>query len=278
MKAMDRLAAANPIAEGAQPPADLLVLITSNQPAPLIEPVRRRTRRFTLRGLFAILAALVLLGGVSWAATGVDPVDRLERLWGIDRNAGVSVDATGYGLEEFGVLEPMTEERFDEMPEMLKFWLAATATRPERPPPGALDGNLKHRMIQSPREIAGWGLTTTDDGRKAAVVSMNGWVCIVFDSYRGGSCGPLGRIERKGLSVVTNPGSGKPRWMLGLVTDEVASLRFERPGFGPIVLKDNVFDVTGLPEQRSFILGLDEDGKVVTRIFVSRKLQPRGGD
>ncbi len=276
MKSMERLAAANPTGEEQQPPADLMARIISTAPAPPMKPVRRRARRFTLRGFSALLAALALLGGVSWAATGVSPVDRLERIWGIDRNAGLSVDQTGYGLEEFAVLEPMTDERFAEMPEMLKFWLAATATRPERPPPGALDGTFRRRMIQSPREIAGWGVTTTDGGQKASVVSMNGWICIVYDRNRGGSCGPLGRIERRGLTVITNPGAGQPRTMLGLVSDEVASLRFESDGFGPIELKNNVFDVTGLPKRRSRILGLDEEGRVVTRIFVSRELRPGG--
>lgn len=264
-----QLLAADPSDRAFTPAEDLLSEIRQGptDPAP-----RRRLWHQLSRGAAVLIAALVVGGAVAWATTGTSPLDRLGRLTGIDRNAGLSVDRTGYGLDDFSILEPMTPERFEEMPERLKYWLALVVSRPNRPPPGPVPENFQRRMIQSPRQIAGWGETTTDGGKRVAVVSMNGKICMVSDGFGGGSCERVARIAKRGMSITTYDGIDRPRTMLGLVTDDVVSLRFSQPGFGPIDLKDNVFDVTGLPIRRSSILGLDKDGAVVTRIFVSRQL------
>jgi hypothetical protein len=240
-----------------------------------VEPAPRRQRHFwrrLSRGAAVLIAALVVGGAVAWATTGTSPLDRLERIWGIDRNAGLSVDETGYGLDDFSILEPMTDETFDELPERLKFWLAIVRAHPSLIPDDSVDGGFRRRWIQEPRQIAGWGETTTDGGERVAVVSMNGKICMINDGFGAGSCESVARISKRGMSITTYDGVERPRTMLGLVTDDVVSLKFKQAGYGPIELKDNVFDVTGLPIRRSWILGLDQDGAVVTRIFVSRQL------
>lgn len=270
----NRLIAADPATGDSSPPPDLFGQIVSLPPE--AAPGRGRFRRWFSRGAVTILVALLVGGAVSWAA-GVDPIDQWERLWGLKRDTGLTSSSSEYGRAEFSVLEPMTGDPVEVLPERLKFWLAFARSKSTPIPPGTRpDDFTGPRLTQRPRQVAGWGEITTDGGELVSVVSMNDSICLVYDRYHGGSCEPIEKIARSGITVTASPGGGQPRTMLGLVTDEVATLRFKEPGFGDISLKDNVFDVTGLPGNRSWILGLDDDGSVVTRILVNREFDPRG--
>jgi hypothetical protein len=227
--------------------------------------------------MLATLAALVIGSGLAWATSGVDPIDRLERIWGIDRNAGVSIDGSGYGLEEFSILEPMTDGTFEDMPERLKFSLAAIGSRLAPPPEGPIPDGFRRYWIQEPRQIAGWGITTTGGGdgvpsENVAVVSMNGRICFFMDRFGASSCGSINEVARKGLSTTVSDDPPGTRWTIGLVTDQVRTLSIDYPGFGEVPIRDNVFHATDLPEDRFFFLGKDENGSVVTRIFVSKPI------
>ena len=270
-----QLLAADPSTRSFEPAPGLLEEIRQVPIQPSAGRPSRVWRRLS-RGAGVILAVLFIGGTVSWATTGVSPIDHMQRIWGIDRNADLSVDESGFGLDRFSVLKPMTQDGFDEMPERLKFWLALAQSHPKKPPPGPRDESWRPGLVQAPRELAGWGMTKTDGGETVAVVSMNRNICMVYDRFHGGGCEPVRQIARRGMTITANPGGDQPRTMLGLVTDDVATLRFERRAFGEIPLRDNVFDVTGLPVNRSYILGLDKDGAVVTRIFVSRELDHHG--
>ncbi len=275
MKRINRLVKANPVPGGAEPPEDLFRLITNTGSAPEARATRR-FRHHAIRGLLAALAVLVVGSGVAWATGGIDPVERLERIWGIDRDAGFSVDKTGYGLQEFSVLEPMTHEKFDEMPDRLKFTLATVRTRPSLIPDDSVDGGFRRKWIQLPRQVAGWGKTTTAGGNgvppeDVAVVSMNGRVCFFWGGYEGGSCGSVGEISGKGLSTSVNGFPAGTRWAIGLVTDQVASLWIDYPGYGEVPVKDNIFQATDIPDERFFLIGRDDEGSIVTRILVGSR-------
>ena len=275
-----RLRSADPAPTTAVPPKDLLASIMRSQREQ--RTTRRRRRR--LRGilnLLAVLAAMVVVGyGVAWATTGTSPLDRFERMMGLDRNAGLSVGESAYGLGHFSILEPMTDRGLDELPERLKHWLLLPRmVLPKAPPAGprANDPNWKSYVKQKPGRIGAWGETTTDLGDKVAVVSMNGKVCIVFDRYHGGDCGTIKQVERRGLATTMRTGESTT-WSgtVGLVTDRVATLEIDYPGYGEVPIHDNVFRVADIPTDRFYLLGRDQDGKVVTRIFVAREFIPRG--
>lgn len=132
----NQLLEADPSTATFVPAEDLLDRIKSMPVDPQSTRRRRGNQSRLFRGALVIIAAIVIGGSVSWAAGGIDPVDRLEHIFGIDRNAGLSADPSGYGLESFSILKPATGDLANELPERLKFWLAAARSRPAPPLPG----------------------------------------------------------------------------------------------------------------------------------------------
>jgi len=162
----------------------------------------------------------------------------------------------------------MTEDRIDQLPKRLEFSIAALRSHPAPPEERAV-----HRMVLSPGRISGWGSTTTIGGNGVPsmdvdVVAMNGRICLIWKANLGGNCEQAGTVRRRGISQTVYDDRFPVRFTSGLVSDEVASLRLNRPGFGRIPVHDNVFQLNGGPSKPSFLIGRNRVGEVVTKIYV----------
>lgn len=272
-----KLIAADPSRRSIKPDDELLTRIRRQS----FDSVPRRPRRFwqrLSRGAAVVIAALIIGGTVSWAATGTSPTERFNRIFGLDPEAGLSVDESAYGLDRFSILEPMTARRIGEMPATLKQWLLMVRVIPPKPPPvgpKANDQDWNSYVTQEPGRIGAWGSTTLETGERVDVVSMNGQVCVIFDRFHGGNCGTVNDVERTGIATTMRE-NAHPFFegTIGLVPDNVVSLRIDYPGFGEVPIQDNVFRAEDIPHDRFFILGEDEAGTVVTRVYVSKPITP----
>ncbi|MFN8141720.1 MAG: hypothetical protein U0R29_05210 [Solirubrobacterales bacterium] len=262
--AFNRLVASNPVGRPASPPDGLLETILTSPSNHM--PSRRGIRRWLIRGSLVMIAALVVGGSVSWATTGVDFLDRIEGIWGIDSGSGLSSDPSGFGLEQISVLEPMSEEGIDELPERLNLSLVGARSQPVH-----RDGELK--LALSPGRISGWGHTTTVGGngvpsQRVDVASMNGQICVAWTEVLLSRCGSLKETRERGLSITLSGDSADQRWTSGLVSDEIVSLRLMDQGQAEVPIRDNVFQFNEMPREQTFLLGRDQNGSVVTRILI----------
>lgn len=237
------------------------------------------TSRSTIRlliasGMFATIAMVAFLaGGVTKASAGNGncPRSGFDKAWDVYPGKGIHAVDTGYGIGRFSILEPMTTDRIEEMPCALKSWLAGASVdyqkiRERRS--GSTNGNAHPRLPIKPRLIAAWGSTTLGSGERADVVSMNGKICLI-QRLHVGNCRKIGRIEATGMATTTyDGGSSESARTVGLVPDNVVSMTIEYPGFGEVPIKDNVFETTGNPGRRFFIIGRDPTGAVTTSVYV----------
>lgn len=235
-----------------------------------------KVRLMIFGGMLAALAILgVILAGGTQASpgTGKCPRTGFEKAWDVYPGKGLHAVDTGYGVDRFSILEPMTAARLKELPCGLRSWLAAASVdyrkiRQRR-------NKTKNRQVTPrlpirPRLIAAWGHTTTGSGERVDVVSLNGKICLI-ESLHVGNCRKVRRIETTGMASTTRYGKSEDdARTVGLVPDNVVSMTIEYPGFGEVPIVDNVFETTGNPDDRFFIIGRDARGAVVTSIYVRR--------
>jgi hypothetical protein len=225
-------------------------------------------------GVLAALSSLAVLlagGTKSWAATGSCPRTGFEKAWGVHPGKGLHAVDSGYGLDRFSILERMTTDRLKELPCGLKSWLALARVdhRKSRLRRSSPTGQHRSpRLIVRPRLIAAWGHTTLSTGERVDVVSLNGKICLI-ERFHVGNCGKIRRIETTGMASTMRHGKqADTARTVGLVPDNVVSMTLEYPGFGEVPVKDNVFETTGNPDHRFFIIGRDASGAVVTSVYV----------
>ena len=270
---MNRLTASNPAPGKLEPPPGLFTRITAAPTSWKQRP--SRVRKNVTRGTLALLIALVVGGGVSWATSGEGIVARFERLWGIDVDSGLSSDSSGYGLGEFSILEPMSDDRIEQLPSEVNQSLVGARALPVRGP----NGDLKLHL--NPGHISAWGHTSTIGGngmpsQPVDVVSMNGKICAVWSQAFLAYCGTLKEARKEGLSISSNDEPSGIQWTSGAVTDEVKTLRLKGYAGVEVPLKDNFFQLNFAPKKQTVLLGLDENGSVVTRILIPGR--PSGSD
>jgi len=219
----------------------------------------------------SILAVLLAGGTKSWAATGNCPRTGFEKTWGVYPNKGLHAVGSGYGLDRFSILEPMTADRLKELPCGLKSWLALARVdhrKSRMGRSGSTDQRKSPRLVIRPRLVAAWGHTTLSTGERVDVVSLNGKICLI-ERFHVGNCGKIRRIETTGMASTTRHGkSADAARTVGLVPDNVISMTLEYPGFGAVPVKDNVFETAGNPDHRFFIIGRDASGAMVTSVYV----------
>ncbi|MDQ5894317.1 MAG: hypothetical protein QG596_578 [Actinomycetota bacterium] len=221
----------------------------------------------------AILAVLLAGGTNAWAATENCPRTGFEKAWGIYPGKGLHAVDTDYGVDRFSILEPMTTDRLKDLPCGLKSWLAFARVDHQKSrllrSKSVKKGNTP-RLVVRPRLIAAWGHTTLSTGERVDVVSLNGKICLI-ERFHAGNCGKISRIETTGMAATTKYGeSADTARTVGLVPDNVVSMTLEYPGFGDVPIKDNVFETSGNPDHRFFIIGRDAAGAVVTSVLVRR--------
>lgn len=223
--------------------------------------------------LITVLAILLAGGTKAWGATENCPRTGFEKAWGVYPGKGLHAVDTGYGVDRFSILEPMTTDRLKELPCGLKSWLAFARVDHQKSrllrSKSVRDGNTR-RLIVRPRLIAAWGHITLSTGERVDVVSLNGKICLI-ERFHAGNCGKIGRIATTGMATTTKYGeSADTARTVGLVPDNVVSMTLEYPGFGDVPIKDNVFETSENPDHRFFIIGRDAAGAVVTSVFVRR--------
>ncbi len=218
-----------------------------------------------------ILAVLLAGGTKAWAATGNCPRTGFEKAWGVHPSKGLHAVATGYGIDRFSILEPMTKNRLKELPCGLRSWLALARVdhrKNRQRRSGSTKQQKSPRLTIRPRLIAAWGHTTLSSGERVDVVSMNGKICLI-ERFHGGNCAKIRRIETTGMATTTMYGkSADTVRTVGLVPDNVVSMTLEYPGFGEVPIKDNVFETARNPDHRFFIIGRDATDAVVTSVYV----------
>lgn len=220
---------------------------------------------------FVILAVLLAGGARASAATGDCPRTGAEKAWGVYPSRGLHAIDTGYGIDRFSILEPMTNDRLDELPCSLRNWLELASVdyrKMRQRRASSKNKRVTPRILIKPRLIAAWGHTTLDSGLRVDVVSMNGKICLI-ERMHGGNCGKIPYIETTGMASTTHFGkTADTERTVGLVPDNVVSMTLEYPGFGEVPIKDNVFETNDNPDDRFFIIGRDANGAVVTSAYI----------
>lgn len=243
---MKRLRSANPFPEDPPP--------TKSSPDAL---------RRTGQALLVLVGVLVIGAGAAWAAGGIDPV---SSIFGDD----VEVIDSDHGLEQFSVLEPATQEKFDDLPRDLAFRVFAIAVRNTivvntRNGDEPFDENGRSRSKDFdpiPAEISAIGRGETSSGTGVTVMVIEGDFCFYLSLRGPSNCASLEEIQDTALvGAEGEPGNRKLSRMYGLVTDDVASIEIEGSGLPPTPVSDNAFDIRNVkPNGEMRLVGLDANG------------------
>ncbi len=255
--------------------SELIEWMRQANPEP-VEPVTATPRRSVLRrcgqALLALAAIVVVGTGVAWAASGVNPIASALK-------KDLKVAESPVGLDSFSILEPMTQERFDEMKRPIASLVAMSAStqsfvkrlanrrqRRARGLPPAKDGH-GHRLPDDPGLISAIGYGHFADSEVTLMV-MNDQMCAYWGAFTS-NCGRLEMVESGDL-VWSTPERRHPHLarLYSVVPDGVAAVRVAGSDRPAIPVSDNVYEVRNLELKDVRLIGLDADGNELFRTGV----------
>lgn len=216
----------------------------------------------------AVLAAFALGVGVTWAATGTNPVTSAF-------TKSFEVGESKVGLDSFSIIRPITQEDLDSLPRgvaMAAHMHAEMKTisenlRKGRAPFGTPKPTREHPFQPDPSEISAIGSGYTNEGTEFTLLVVDDEIC-VYTGPRGfgmGNCGSLDWIQKKALISASSDGGGPNLTrLMGLVTDEVKEIKVAGSSAPPIPVQ-NVFEIRHLKPVDITVIGLDGDGNEVFR-------------
>lgn len=218
--------------------------------------------------LVAVLAAFALGVGVTWAATGTNPVTSVF-------SKSFEVSESSVGFDSFSILRPVTQEDLDSLPRgvaMAAHMHAEMRTISEnlrngRAPFGSPKPTREHPFQPDPSKISAIGSGHTNEGTEFTILVIDDEIC-VYTGPRGyglGNCGPLDWIQKKALISASGDGGGSNLTrLMGLVTDEVKEIKVAGSGDPPFPVQ-NVFEIRHLKPADITVIGFDEDGNELFR-------------
>ena len=271
---------ANPSTSAPEPPEALFDTIIrasfdEDTDAP-IRPEQKVIRRLA-QAFLGTMVVLLIGVGVAWAATGSNPV---TSLFGDD----VEIVDSDYGLSSLSILEPATQERFDELPDDVAFRASAKANTK------TIMANMRdgfepfHERGPSrtkgfdpiPIGISAVGSGTVFGGTAVRMMVIEGELC-AYLSLRGPSmCGTVSDVH-DGLVY----GSGEQRndrisRIYGVVPDDVATIRIEGGDPLQVPVYNNAFDIRNVTPGDLELIALDQDKNELFRCTGGRLTKSQG--
>lgn len=271
---------ANPSTSAPEPPEALFDTIVSSSfdedTETSIRPHRSLGRRL-FHALFGTMAVLLIGVGVTWAATGTNLV---TSLYGDD----VEIIESEYGLDSLSILEPATQERFDELPDNIAFRASAKANT------NTIMANLKdgfepfHERGPSrsedfdpiPIEVSAIGSGSIYGGTTVTMMVIDGELCAYLGLRDTSMCGTASEVQ-DGLVY----GSGETRndrisRIYGVVPDDVATIRIEGGEPIQVPITSNAFDIRNVTPGDLELIALDQDENEIFRCTDGRLTKSQG--
>lgn len=219
--------------------------------------------------LLVVVSAALLIGvGATWAATGSNPIASVF-------TKDLRVDDSTVGIDSFSILRPVTREDLDSLPRgiAMRTHFRASSNTIQRnierglPPFGHPKPTRQKPFRPDPAMISAIGYGQTNEGNDFTMLVIDDEICAFLGRGFGfGNCGSLEMIEQDSMiGAYPEPRNLRLTRILGIATDEVASIKVAGSDAPPIPVPDNAFEIGNLPPEDITVLGLNEEGEELFR-------------
>lgn len=219
-----------------------------------------------------VLGALVAMSigvGVTWAATGENPIQSVF-------SNDLDVSTSEVGFKSFSSLEPMNQELLDGLPPrvaqmamFLTFKDTVTVDRSRGLP--SLPKNSR-AFEPDPAKLSAVARVKTNLGTPAILLVVNGEICSFSEANTLGTsgCSTFDDVrEGRVINWRSEPGSPELQRVEGLFDDRVAAVDVLEDAAPPIWIPGQVLELRNVEKQSLTFVGLDSEGKELFRRIVS---------